>query len=889
MASSIMDSLFQRSLDDLIKSLRSPVAPPSTIILKAMDDIRRELKSTDLTMKSIALQKITYLSCLHSVDMSFASFHVVELMSSPHFSHKKIGYLAASLSFNQSTDVLLLLPNQLRKDLTSPNVCESSLALEFLSVSGTHELARELTQDIFVLLSSAKTLVRRKAIAVLLTFYDKYPDSVRVTFKRLVENLESSDPNVVSAAVGVFCELASKDPKSYLPLAPEFYRILTDSKSNWVLIKVIKIFAKLAPLEPRLTRKVVEPICEIMTKTGAKSLMFECIRAVALSLSDFDSAVKLAVEKIRELLEEEDSNLKCLGLQALTFLGEKHLWAIVENKETIIKFLSDADPNIKLEALRLLMGMVSEDNVEEITRILLKYALTSDPDFSHEILGSILATCSKQVYEIVVDFDWYVGLLGEMARNPLCKVGDEIERQMIDIGLRVKDVRPQLVGVARGLLIDPALLGNSYLYRVMAAAAWVSGEYVEFSQNPQELVEALLQPRTNLLPPLVRAIYIQSVFKVLLFLLHSYFEGFEIMGFEVSMNYEADEISNSRVECKDSAPKETFTYDSIVYLLNLIKMALEPLVSCDEVEVQERACNVVGLIQAIEEAGYEKQEGKTSQIVKLMLDALSEELGPVSLNAQERVRVPDGLTLKENLADLDSMIGDEFSLPSTFSITGHKNKQIEGLSLSEPLSKSTSVLDELRKRHGLYYLPADKDENPANDYPPANYDPVVEATRELVKLTDQSLTTKKLNRVKPRPMVVKLDDGDEAPVVKVVRDSKDDLLSGAVRDLLLSDELNPNAKSSQGRMKEKSPIAESVSKENLVEVGSSRNGNPSSRKSKHRRHGKERHKSPRKSEDNEERLFKKSNHRHGKHKARHRADDPVSVAPQAPAIQDFLL
>ncbi|XP_068650228.1 AP-3 complex subunit delta-like [Aristolochia californica] len=887
MASSIMDSLFQRSLDDLIKSLRSPIAPLPTIISKTTDDIRRELKSTDLTLKSIALQKLMYLFSFHSVDMSFASFHVVELMSSPHFSYKKIGYLAASLSFHESTDVLLLLPNQLRKDLTSPNVCDSSLALAFLSVAGTHDLARELTPDIFTLLSSAKNLVRRKAIAVLLRFYDKYPDSVRVTFKRLVENLESSDPNVVSAAVGVFCELTSKDPKSYLPLAPEFYRILTDSKSNWVLIKVVKIFAKLAPLEPRLARKVVDPICEIMTKTGAKSLMFECIRAVALSLTAFDSAVKLAVEKIRELLAEEDSNLKCLGLQALTFLGEKHLWATVEDRETILKFLSDADPNIKLEALRLLMGTVSENNVEEITRILLKYALTSDPKFSNEILGSILATCSKQVYEIVVDFDWYVGLLGEMVRNPHCIEGDEIELQMIDIGLRVKDVRPELVRVARGLLIDPALLGNPNLYRVMAAAAWVSGEYVEFSQNSQELVEALLQPRTSLLPPLVRAIYIQSVFKVLVFLLHSYFEGSDIMGFEVSMNYEGDELSNSRVECKDSAPKDAVAYDSLVYLLNLIKMAVEPLVSCDEVEVQERACNLVGLIHLIEEAGYEKQEGKTSQIVKLMVDAFSEELGPVTVNAQERVRIPDGLTLQENLADLDSMLGDEFSLPTTFSITDHKNKQNDDLSFSEPLSLSTSALAEHRKRHGFYYLPAERDENQANDYPPANNDPIVEATRELVKLTDQLLTTKKPNRVKPRPVVVKLDDGDEAPVVKVVRDSKDDLLSGAVRDLLLYDQLNPSAKSSRRGMKEKTQINESVSKENLVEVGNSRNGNSSSRKSKHQRHGKERLRSPKKSKDNEERVSRKNNHPHGKHKARHGADDPV--AAQATGIQDFLL
>jgi len=241
--------------------------------------------------------------------------------------------------------------------------------------------------------------------------FAKYPDAVRVCFKRLVENLDSSDPQILSAVVGVFCELASKDPGSYLPLAPEFYRILADSKNNWVLIKVLKIFAKLAPLEPRLAKRVVEPICEHMRRTGAKSLMFECVRTIVSSLSEYESAVRLAVVKIRELLVDDDPNLKYLGLQALSIVAPKHLWAVLENKEVVIKALSDADPNIKLESLRLVMAMVAESNVMEISRVLVNYCLKSDPDFCNEILGSILSTSSRNVYEMIIDFDWYVSLL----------------------------------------------------------------------------------------------------------------------------------------------------------------------------------------------------------------------------------------------------------------------------------------------------------------------------------------------------------------------------------------------------------------------------------------------------------------------------------------------
>lgn len=47
--------------------------------------------------------------------MSWASFHMVEVMSSAKFLHKRNGYLAATLSFQQDTDVLMLTTNLIKK------------------------------------------------------------------------------------------------------------------------------------------------------------------------------------------------------------------------------------------------------------------------------------------------------------------------------------------------------------------------------------------------------------------------------------------------------------------------------------------------------------------------------------------------------------------------------------------------------------------------------------------------------------------------------------------------------------------------------------------------------------------------------------------------------
>ncbi|KAI4319210.1 hypothetical protein MLD38_032837 [Melastoma candidum] len=885
MATTIMDALFQRTLEDLIKQSRLNLIPEPTFLSRSLDEIRKELRATDLQTKSIALRKLCYLSSLYHVDMSWASFHCIECMSSSSFAIKRIGYVSASQSFDEGTPVLLLATHQLRKDMMSSSVFDSGLALGCFSLMANGDLAKDLCNEVFALLGSSKVLVRKRAIGVTVRLFEKYPDAVRVCFKRLVESLESSDSEVLSGAVSVFCELARKDPASYLPLAPEFYKVLVGSRNNWVLIKILKVFARLVSLEPRLAKRVVEPVCEVMRRTGAKSLVFECVRMVLSSLSEFESAVRLALEKVREFLQDDDPNLKYLGLHALSIAAEKHLWAVLENKEVVTKSLSSEDVNIKREALRLVMAMVSEDNIVEISQVLLNYALKSDPEFCNEILGSILSTCSRNLYEIVIDFDWYVSLLGEMATVFHCQKGEEIEKQLVDIGMRVKDARPELVRIARGLLIDPALLGNLSLHRILSAAAWVSGEYLEFSKSPFELVEALLQPRTDMLPPSIRAIYLQSVFKVLIFV--------------ASSNFMERDLNSVSFHQSSAIPGETSKGESIINLLNLVESSVTPLLGSPDVEVLERARNVVGLVELIRnEMSIQEQNEELGflKLVNLLNDAVSEDLGPVSWNAPDRVSLPDGLILRDNLKELDAVLGGiELPSSSPFSVgvgslfgektdaTSSDSRVIEDLEVTNESNESTSLLSEHRRRHGLYYLPSEKSTNGAYDYPPAN-DPKSEEAGtsgdadDLVKLATQSFVSKKRpSNAKLRPVVVKLDEVDAVPVEQKRAESNDNLLSDAIREILSAGEA---ARGIAGA----NTFPPEESKENSRPIKSS------SRKGKHRSHHRKEKDSSHSGKQERDREGNSRSRRHGDgRRTRERAGDSASVMAVATIVPDFLL
>ena len=92
-----------------------------------------------------------------------------------------------------------------------------------------------------------------------------------------------------------------------------------------MLIKIVKLMGSLLQEEPRLARKLLEPLATIIQTTPAKSLLYECISTVTQALlytargdgtqpKAVPGVVALCTSKLREFVEDADQNLKYLGL-----------------------------------------------------------------------------------------------------------------------------------------------------------------------------------------------------------------------------------------------------------------------------------------------------------------------------------------------------------------------------------------------------------------------------------------------------------------------------------------------------------------------------------------------------------------------------------------------
>ena len=239
----INTTVLNKSLSSMVKGIRGHKDRGELdYINKCINEIKDELATPYADVKAQALQKLIYLQMI-GYDIGWASFHIVEVMSAPWFGHKRVGYLAATLCFTPQTDVILLTTHLFRKGFTQPSSVgaatadglqyETGAAISCLAHIATPDLAMDLLNDVYTLMSSSRPYIRKKAVLVLLRLFKQWPKALRLSFDRLKDKLNDENAGVVSAAVYVICELAAKNPKNYLSLAPQFFKILTTSSNNW--------------------------------------------------------------------------------------------------------------------------------------------------------------------------------------------------------------------------------------------------------------------------------------------------------------------------------------------------------------------------------------------------------------------------------------------------------------------------------------------------------------------------------------------------------------------------------------------------------------------------------------------------------------------------------
>lgn len=679
--------LFQESLQDLVKGIRANRRNEAEYMRRRVADIGDECRTSDMEKKAVAVLKLTYLQMMgHSIN--FSSFYITEVMSSPIFATKRIGYLAAAQSFSPTTDVLLLTTNQFKKDLTNGKVQDCSQALTCLGKLITEELGRDLEHDIVMLLSSPRPYIRKKALLVLYRLILVHPDTLSVVSNKLREMLGDSDPSVVCAAVTVICELAKASPRNFLALAPVFYQLLTSPASNnWMLIKIVKLMGVLTPQEPRLGRKLVEPLVSLMRTTRAKSLLYECCSTITSGLLAHPEAVELCAQQLGKFMVDSDQNLKYLGLLSMRKLIKVHPDVAMEHRDLVLDCLDDDDVGIRMRALEIVAEFLNQRNFRDMCRILLRKLRKACDDAANIIntpaLDSVPSSATeegKSAFDVVIDeeapyrdalaeqllrpgeyirdvdgkgtggyemlnttedFLWYfVTVLNGLATTDHLShaISTVIAEQMMELTSRVFAVRETSVKVALSLFESPVNSGKSET-EDSSISQIANGDMLNDSEHKEEVGRTsgrnVVVRRTLPLPLISSASWIVGEYAELVV--------DHISALKTLVSYDVGESSVAQVSflssilkiyalCAKTASAEAFKFASSY---------INSRITSDFAEVQDRAWLFSNLL------GVDNNDTD-----KLELQALFEgKLKPVDVRAQSVIPIPDDLDLNKPLID----------------------------------------------------------------------------------------------------------------------------------------------------------------------------------------------------------------------------------------------
>ncbi|KAJ5193009.1 hypothetical protein N7449_009151 [Penicillium cf. viridicatum] len=668
--------MFEKSLYDLIKGLRGHKGGENEYIQSSLRECKAEIKTQDMDKKATALLKLIYLE-MFGYDMSWASFHVLEVMSSAKYLQKRVGYLGAVQSFRPDTEVLMLATNLLKKDIVTSSIPNMSLPLITLPHIITPSLAMSLLPDLLSRLSHSSPVVRKKTIVCLYRLALVYPEALKLAWPKIKDHLmdDQEDGSVTTAAINVVCELGWRRPHDFLPLAPRFFELLVDSGNNWMAIKIIKLFATLTPLEPRLTRKLLRPLTNIIQTTSAMSLLYECINGIIQggildgeeNLQERDEVATLCVGKLRGMIVmDSDPNLKYVALLALNRIVATHPTLVSMQQDVIMDCLDDADVSIRLQALELAVGMVSSDSLQPVVNRLLDQLqqasvpaaeLVGSPetpetpkaptlwpnDYQTEVVHRILDLCSQKNYSEIVDFEWYVAVLVQLVgllppseseddwghpkeqeaipnlrMNAAIRIGTEIR----NVAVRVKGVRMEATRAAESLMFvdnrstffpSSSTIGDG----VLGPIAWVVGEYAEYLLSPNRTLLSLIDISNASLPSRTLPLFLQAIPKVFI------------------------QVSQT------SQPGELWKSEMSLLLARVVEF-LEALAAHPDLDVQERAIEFLEVLRLAAEA----LTSDTQEIPFLLASVIPNlftglELNPVATSAQRKVVLPDSLRLEE--------------------------------------------------------------------------------------------------------------------------------------------------------------------------------------------------------------------------------------------------
>ncbi|KAJ7293578.1 adaptin N terminal region-domain-containing protein [Mycena rebaudengoi] len=476
-------------------------------INKEMANIRKKFKDGNLDgyQKKKYVAKIIFTYILgYKVDVGH--MEAVNLISSPKYSEKQIGYLAVTLLMHENSDFLRLVVNSIRKDLDGNNEIDNCLALHAIANVGGSEMAEALSEDVHRLLISptSHSFVKKKAALTLLRLYRKHPDVIPAAewALRIVSIMDDDDLGVVICVTSLVMALA----QDHLPAFAVCYNKAVDRlnrlvieheyaatyayykvPSPWLQVKLLRLLQYYPPSDDPNIRSMVHQVLQTIMNNSAEpsrnvqhnnaqhAVLFEAI-GLAIHLDTNSPLVGTAAVLLARFISSKETNVRYLGLDTMAHLAARadSLEPIKKQQTIIILSLRDKDISVRRRALDLLYSMCDVDNSELIVGELLRYLKVADYALREEMVLKIAILTEKYASS----YKWYVDTILQLISAAGDHVGDEVWYRVVQIVTNTEDLQEYAAKV-----IFEHLKAPSTHESLVKVGGYILGEYGHLIAN----------------------------------------------------------------------------------------------------------------------------------------------------------------------------------------------------------------------------------------------------------------------------------------------------------------------------------------------------------------------------------------------------------------------